>query len=287
MQEMPKFETVDIDYEDSGVIKFLYRTILGRVLLSLLTQRAVSLFMGMIMNSIASCMLIPGFIKRNHIDMSAYETKKYRSFNEFFERKIKMEERPFQGDDHEVAAPCDGKLSAYKITPDSVFYVKQAQYALSELLQDAALAKAYTDGICLIFRLEPTDYHRYAFIDDGEIVMYKKIDGILHTVRPISHCTHNVFAQNAREYVGIQTKHLGKIIQMEVGALFVGKINNYKYAGSVSRAEEKGLFRFGGSTVIMLFPKGSIDVHTQILENTKNDKETLVKMGNSIGRKLS
>jgi len=283
----PTYKTVPIRYDDSGVIRFLYKTVPGRVLLSILTKKAISKFVGMIMDGTVSAALIPGFIRNNNIGMEEYEPAKYRSFNEFFERKIKIEKRPFQSDLCEVAAPCDGKLTAYEITSDSVFYVKRSEYSLAELLKDSEFAAEYVGGVCLIYRLEPTDYHRYAFIDDGEITAYKKIDGVLHTVRPISNCKYNVFTQNAREYVTVQTKSLGKIIQMEVGALFVGKIVNHKHNGSVKRAEEKGMFRFGGSTVIMLFQKDILEVHSQIFENTKRDEETLIKMGESIGRKIS
>jgi len=282
-KEVLTFKTVTIPYDDSAVIRFLYKTIPGRAILNLITRTPVSKFVGMIMDSAVSCLLIPGFIKNNNIDMEEYEPVKYRSFNEFFERKIKPERRSFKDSPGEIVAPSDGKLTAYTITTDSAFYVKRSKYSLADLLQDEKLAAEYMGGVCLIYRLEPTDYHRYAFIDDGEIVAHKKINGVLHTVRPILDCKYNVFARNAREYVLLETKNTGKIIQMEVGALFVGKIVNYKSSGSVERAEEKGLFRFGGSTVIMFFPKDTLDVHAQIFENTQRDEETLVKMGDSIG----
>lgn len=44
------------------------------------------------MDSKLSTIHIKGFIKNNNIDMSQYEKVKYKSFNEFFTRKILPEE---------------------------------------------------------------------------------------------------------------------------------------------------------------------------------------------------
>jgi phosphatidylserine decarboxylase len=178
-----------------------------------------------------------------------------------------------------LAAPCDGKLSAYKIDKNSVFYIKRSAYTLANLLQDESLAKEFTDGTCLIFRLTPDDYHRYAFIDGGEILAQKSIKGVLHTVRPISQGKFNVFTQNSREYAVLQTENFGKIVQMEVGALCVGRITNLKNVRTFKRGDEKGWFEFGGSTIIMLFKKDAINLNAALFDATDKDGETVVKMG--------
>jgi phosphatidylserine decarboxylase len=116
-------------------------------------------------------------------------------------------------------------------------------------------------------------------------VSFKRIDGVLHTVRPISSKLYNVYAQNTREYTVMQTKNYGKVIQMEVGALFVGRITNHKRTGPFQRGDEKGMFEFGGSTVVMLFQKDRISVDEAIYINTEQNKETIVKMGDKIGEK--
>ena len=53
----------------------------------------------------------------------------------------------------------------------------------------------------------------------------------------------------------MKTKHFGDALQMEVGALMVGKIANHDGAGSMRRVIEKGYFQFGGSTIILLLEK--------------------------------
>lgn len=69
---------------------------------------------------------------------------------------------------------------------------------------------------------------------------------------------------------------------MEVGAMFVGKIvNNGKK--QFGRGEEKGWFEFGGSTIILLLKKGVAEIDNEILANTQDDCETVVKFGERIG----
>jgi len=228
---------------------------------------------------------IRGFVKRNNINTDEYENEKYKSFNDFFSRKIKNNLRPFPDDKRNLASPCDAKLTVYQVTSDSAFQIKNSVYSLTGLLLDESLAKEFIDGICLIFRLTPDDYHRYAFIDDGEIIASKRIKGVLHTVRPIAYRHYRIYAQNSREYTVMQTANFGKVIQMEVGALFVGRILNNQVSGKIKRAAEKGMFKFGGSTIIMLFQRDKVTIDEIICKNTQQDKETIVKMGNKIGSK--
>ena len=70
---------------------------------------------------------------------------------------------------------------------------------------------------------------------------------------------------------------------MEVGALMVGKINNYHGVSHIKKGMEKGRFEFGGSTILLFFKKDTVDISKDILENTKKGYETIVKMGEEIG----
>jgi phosphatidylserine decarboxylase len=255
-------------------------------MLRLLVNPAASRPFGVLMKRPASRLFIKRFIKRNKIDMKEYKNVKYKSFNDFFIREIKEDVRSFPHDKNDLAAPCDGKLTAYTITEDNVFYIKNSVYDVASMLQDQPLADEFVGGVCLIFRLTPDDYHRYHYIDDGEIISWKKIAGVLHTVRPISNERYNVYVQNAREYTVLNTENYGKIIQMEVGALFVGRIINYETSGMFRRGDEKGMFEFGGSTVVMLFQKDKVKIDESIYSNTRQNKETIVKLGEKIGEKV-
>jgi phosphatidylserine decarboxylase len=279
------FKTIEISRRDNIFIRFLYNTAPGRIALRLFAARSASKIFGLFMNSRTSRLLIRRFIRSNRIDMSEYVDKKYTSFNDFFTRKVKEGRRTFSRVLSDLPAPCDGKLTAYNIAANSVFQIKGSMYTLNSLLKDKALADEFAGGVCLIFRLTPDDYHRYAFVDDGEIVSRKRIKGVLHTVRPIAFKRYNVYAKNTREYVVMNTKRFGKAVQMEVGALFVGRISNHPLKDTFKRGDEKGMFEFGGSTVVMLFQKNAVVIDDAIFENTRRNRETVVRMGYKIGEK--
>jgi len=278
-------KTVELSRRDNIFIRFLYNTAPGRVALRLVASRPVSKIFGIFMSSRISRLFIRRFIRHNRIDMSEYADKKYTSFNDFFTRKVKVGRRAFSKILSDLPSPCDGKLTAYDIAANGTFQIKNSLYTINGLLQDKALADEFSGGVCLIFRLTPDDYHRYAFVDDGEIVSRKRIKGVLHTVRPIAYARYKVYAQNTREYVVMNTKRFGKAVQMEVGALFVGRISNHPLKDVFKRGDEKGMFEFGGSTIVMLFQRGAVTIDDAIYENTRRNRETVVKMGYKIGEK--
>lgn len=281
-----KFTTLDISEKDALSVRFLYNTAVGRAVLKLLVKPSLSNFAGKFMSTSLSALWVKGFIKRNNIDMTQYENRKFKSFNDFFTRKILPGKREFPTDPTVFASPCDSKLTAYKIEENSIFNIKHSTYTIEELLCDKQIADEYKNGYCLIFRLTTDDYHRYANIDDGKILSVKPIKGVLHTVRPIAQKRYPIFAQNSREYTVIETDNFGKIIQMEVGALLIGRISNIKDVCDIKRGSEKGMFEFGGSTIIVLVKENMIEIDSEILQNTEKDKETVVKMGMPIGKKI-
>jgi len=284
--ENNKFETYDMNKKDSFGIVFLYKFWPGRLLLQLLIRPANSKFVGRIMDAGFTRHYIPRFVKNHNIDLSDYKEATYKSFNDFFIREVKEGTRPISMKPDDVVAPCDGKLTAYRINADSIFEIKNSKYKLKQMLKDKKLAEDFLGGLCLIFRLMPNDYHRYCFIDDGEVVSRKKIRGVLHTVRPIALRKHRIYRRNAREYVVLNTENFGTIVQMEVGALFVGRIKNDLSKKVFKRGDEKGMFEFGGSTVVILFKKDVVNIEEVIFENTDLNIETIVKMGMVIGTKI-
>ena len=279
-------ERLDLnEKQPSKGVKFLYCNKLGAGILKICTTRGIANLYGSYLNSRSSKHKIKKFVRKNGIDMSEYKPVKYRSFNEFFRREIKEECRPVDTDPHSLISPCDGKLTAFEISADSVFRVKGFDYNLNTLLRNEQLAKDFEGGICLIYRLCVTDYHRYGFFDGGTAEQSVFIKGRLHTVQPEALEKRRVFCENCREYTILHTDNFGDAIQMEVGAMFVGKIvNNGKK--QFGRGEEKGWFEFGGSTIIVLLKKGVAEVDSEIFENTENNFETVVKYGEKIGTKI-
>ena len=67
----------------------------------------------------------------------------------------------------------------------------------------------------------------------------------------------------------------------------IGRIKNYHENYEFTKGEEKGMFLFGGSTIVLLIEKNKVEINKNILENTKSGYETIVKMGEKIGTKKS
>lgn len=274
------FTTIPIEKKESLLLRFFYHTKIGRIFLWILIRPTFSKITGAFLNTKLSCILIKPFIQKNTIDMKRFQKKTYISFNDFFCRKLKKIKYP--STETEFLSPCDGKLTAYKIKNNLTFQIKHSTYSLKTLLQDEKLAKRYQNGTCLIFRLTPDDYHRYHFIDDGEILSQKKIFGVLHTVRPIAMEQFSIFHENTREITKMKTENFGIVTQIEVGALMVGKIQNKKKR-YFKRGEEKGTFLFGGSTIIILIEDNKVEINPILLKNTKQNLETQIYYQNFIG----
>jgi phosphatidylserine decarboxylase len=104
----------------------------------------------------------------------------------------------------------------------------------------------------------------------------------LHTVRPVSAERYRVYIVNHREVSVLETENIGEFIQIEIGAILVGKITNHQVI-SFKRGDEKGYFSFGGSTIVLLFKDGAIKIDPDILEFSQKGIETRVRMGEKIG----
>ena len=104
-----------------------------------------------------------------------------------------------------------------------------------------------------------------------------------HTVNPIANDYLPIYKENTREYTVIHSKEFGDVLQMEVGALLVGKISNHKQSTVVTRGEEKGFFEYGGSTIVVLTQKGRVTPRSDLLTNSKNGYETKVLQAHPLG----
>ena len=94
-----------------------------------------------------------------------------------------------------------------------------------------------------------------------------------------------MYKRNAREYTILFTDNFDKVIEVEVGALLVGKISNHYEEYQFKKGEEKGMFEFGGSTIVLLVKKDIIDLDSDIKAIIDRDVEMSVKYGERIGIK--
>lgn len=268
------------------LLEVIYGHALTRMLLRPFLSPAVSDICGKFLSTRLSRRIVPSFVKKNHIDLGIYERQEFDSYNAFFTRKIKAEQRPINDQKNVLISPSDGKVTAYPITQKGRFWIKHTQYTAAQLLKDERLAERYMGGWIYVIRLTVDDYHRYCYVADGRKSRQRKIRGVLHTVNPVANDYYPIYKMNSREYCLLKTKELGTILLMEVGALMVGKISNHEEdSAQVKRGDEKGMFEFGGSTIVVMTEPGMAEPDKDIIQNTKAQAETLVKMGESIGCK--
>ena len=265
------------------LLSFLYTNIFGRMLLKPLIQPQVSKLAGRYLSSAHSKWLISKFIERNEINMDIYEECDYSSFNDFFTRKIKPDCRPVPEDLDVLISPCDCLATVYPIQENTTFSIKNTEYTLRSLLRSPRLAKRFRGGYAYVLRLTVEDYHRYLYSVSGKQSKNYHIDGTFHTLKPIANDYLPIYKENTREYTVIHSKEFGDVLQMEVGALLVGKISNHKQSTVVTRGEEKGFFEYGGSTIVVLTQKGRVTPRSDLLTNSKNGYETKVLQAHPLG----
>ena len=273
----------DIITESSKTLNFFYNTFVGRIILKFITTKFVSNIIALYMNSSISKYKIKKFVNKNNINTFEYEYRHYKSYNDFFTRKVIPYKRPINARSDVLISPCDGKLLAYKINEDLTLNIKDSYYSIDSLV-NKMIINEYIGGYALVFRLSTDNYHRYCYIDSGSKGKNHHIKGIFHTVQPISLNSYNFFKTNSREWSILDTKNFGKVIQVEVGALGVGRIKNDHEEYSFKKGEEKGYFEFGGSTIVLLIKKNIITLDEDIVSNSKENIETIVKYGQRIGK---
>lgn len=274
---------IDDTTNQEKFLKLLYGTLIGRATLKFLTIPCLSKFAGFFLDSRPSSLLIDSFIKHNNITMSDYIPKRYKSFNDFFTRRIKPEKRPIDMSEKSLVSPADGRISVYKIRKHSVFSIKNTKYTLESILRNKELAKEYENGYFIIIRLSVDNYHRYCSSDNGKILEYHRIPGVLHTVNPIANDYFKIYKENSRTYSVIESENFGKLIQIEVGAILVGRIVNNRHHGTLKKGQEKGKFEYGGSTVILIAKDENVIIDNDLIVNTYAGYETMIKMGERIG----
>lgn len=271
----------------SSSLNFLYKNSVGKVVRSCLTKPWASSLAGWACDKRLSSYYIKPFI--NTYDINMKEAKDpithFKTFNDFFVRKLKDGARTFDGNPATVISPADGTIMVIEnITQTMQFPVKESQFDLATFLGDKKMAQEYEGGTLLLFRLAPWDYHRFHFPINCTPLPATHIKGIYESVHPIAYVTGvQPLTQNERHLTILKTDHLGDICMVSVGALFVGAIKetytpNHKH----HKGDEAGYFCFGGSTIVLLFKKNTITLNAEYVRNSKLGKETPLKMGTTI-----
>ncbi|KAF8545511.1 phosphatidylserine decarboxylase-domain-containing protein [Trichophaea hybrida] len=239
----------------------------------------------------ASARDIKGFIAFHQLDMSEVlkPLDEFKTFNEFFYRELKPGARPCSAPDNPkvIVSPADCRCVTFnRIDEATKIWIKGREFSVARLLGDAYPedAKRFEKGALGIFRLAPQDYHRFHIPVDGVMGKPKPIKGEYYTVNPMAiRSALDVYGENVRVCVPIDSQEHGRVMVICVGAMMVGSTVITANPGKVARTDELGYFQFGGSTIILLFEPGRMVFDGDLVENSNTALETLVRVGMSIG----
>lgn len=275
-----------------GFLRFTYENPLGTLPLNALVKRAFfSQWYGRRMDDPASRAKIAPFLTTYGVDTAEFADlpDSFRTFNEFFYRKLKPQARPIAAGTGDIVFPADGR---HLVLPDIAacgdFFVKGVRFDLAELLNDAEKARRFANGNMLISRLCPVDYHRFHFPCDGTPGTPRLINGPLYSVSPIAlRKRPSILWENKREITVLRSPELGDVLLLEIGATCVGSIvQTFTPDAAIRKGAEKGCFRFGGSCCITIFEPGRIRFAGDLVEHSRAGREVYARMGDVCAQAL-
>ncbi|ORY24008.1 phosphatidylserine decarboxylase-domain-containing protein [Naematelia encephala] len=255
--------------------------------------KSLSVKQGLKYDSPASALDIPSFIAFHNLDVSEIldPLESFKTFNEFFYRKLKPDARPVEepGNEGRLVSCADCRMMAFESVSEATrLWIKGREFSVGRLLGPTYkdIWDKYDGGALGIFRLAPQDYHRFHSPVRGRVGKSAFIEGEYYTVNPQAvRTTLDVYGENVRKVVPIESEEFGTVMTVWIGAMMVGSIlTTCKEGEIVERTEELGYFAFGGSTIVCLFEKGVLKWDEDLLQNGRAAIETLVRMGMGIGR---
>ncbi len=268
-----------------AALEFAYRTVPGRTLMRLLPHGLLSGLYGALNRRPQSASKIPDFIESLGIDAGEAElpVAEYRSLDDFFCRRLKPGARPVDRARDRIVCPADGRTLVFPRIEDQQFDIKGCRVRLSDLFGDQAAASSYFGGVAVVVRLAPCDYHRFHFPDSGIATETSVVPGRLHSVHPFALENNAPSFRNKRTITYLETDNFGRVALIEIGAFAVGTIVQTFRPGRVEKGDEKGYFRFGGSTVVMLVQEGRIRLDEDLKSASEQGMEVFTKVGSSLG----
>ncbi|MDR2372233.1 MAG: archaetidylserine decarboxylase [Puniceicoccales bacterium] len=270
-------------------LRLLYHSSIGRLAIRHLIGRKIfSRIFGHLTRHPISRRKIRPFVERYKIDMLTAEKKieDYRSFDEFFSRKLKRDARPIAVDQRKIVFPCDGRhllIENFEKLPS--FFIKGQRFDLKTLLQNGELFERFQNGSAVISRLCPVDYHRFHFPCDAVIRKIYQVSGDYLSVNPVvTRSKISVLFENKRIVSVLHSQDIDQFLMVEIGATCVGSITQTAEVGRLYfKGEEKGFFSFGGSTIMTIFLKNRIRFTEDLRQNSANGVEMFAFMGDNMG----
>lgn len=280
-------ELLDEPQYGAKPLQFLYNTLVGRLLLQGIVVRPwASMMIKKWYARPSTRKMVDEYVAKYDIRVNDYADTTWRTFDDFFNRVLTKQahQRLLEPskDKSAVISISEGKLSSYPVTDDLLLNIKQRRYRLADIVGDETLVQEFAGGTALVYRLSMHNYHRYWYPDDGRIVFQREYPGVLHTISSLS-AEYPVYSINKRSVTLLETATFGRVLMIEVGAMIAGKITNYQKQ-EFQRGEEKGRFEIGGSTIIMVYANGIMQLDNDICLQNEKGREVMVTIGSVIGK---
>lgn len=225
---------------------------------------------------------VSAFVRAYGVDLSevAMPEAGFRTFDEFFTRRLLEGARVVDPNPEALVSPADGRLEDLgRLNASSELWVKGQRYSAADLLGDPAAANFYEGGHYFIVYLSPRDYHRVHAPAEGNVSSVRYVPGTLFPVNRIG-VEHipQLFARNERLSIVQQSLVHGTVTTIMVGAIGVGRIGLSfddletnrgdapglrSYAGTPiprRRGEELGVFHMGSTAIVMTPTSCALDL---------------------------
>ena len=225
---------------------------------------------------------VRAFVRIYDVDLSEVEVPEggFRTFDDFFTRRLVDGARVVDPDVRAIVSPADGRIEDLgTISAMGELVVKGQPYTVADLLGAPSAAAEYEGGHYFIVYLSPRDYHRVHAPTCGSVQYVRYVPGTLYPVNRIG-TDHipQLFARNERLAIVQEGNVHGTVTTMMVGAIGVGRIGLSfdevetncghepgvrSYANSPiprDRGDELGVFHMGSTAIVMTPPECKLEI---------------------------
>ena len=268
---------------------WLYGSAIGRRVRPLFTgSRLLHAAVGGFAASRISRPLVPWMVRRYGMDLTEAVVPPggFPTLDALFTRALAAGARPVDPDPSTLVSPADARLLvAGPIDAALRIGVKGISFSVRDLVADAALARGLGGGTAAIFRLYAADCHRLHFPCAGIPSSPRLVPGRYESVSPRPGNDVPFYVLNRRTVSTLETGRFARLVFVDVGGFLVGSIRHLYTPGvRVGKGAPRSLFRFGGSTLVLLAPEGAIEWDRGIIAASARGEETAVRIGQAIGR---
>ena len=248
--------------------------------------------------NILNQIIIKCYIKifKINLDEVNLNLKDFTCLQKFFTRELKNGVRPIHGD---LVSPVDGNIRDMgSIVNNRINQIKDKDYSVNDLINYGLFFEDFKPSTYLNFYLSPKDYHHIHSPLEAEIVGISYIPGALFPVNNFGlKNINNLFCQNERLGIFLNSDKFGRVILVMVGAYNVGKLEvdfecesfidmeqgsfvntskeatdfysrKYEPELEVRAGDKIGTFNLG-SSVVLIFENSDIQLNKDIIGNIK------------------